>query len=88
MPARFHPEAASEAEAAAAWYLKRTVRAAERFINELTSTLAMVIEAPHQWPRVEGNARRVLLRHYPYVVIYRVHRTASKSSLWLRASPT
>jgi plasmid stabilization system protein ParE len=68
---RFHLEAASEVEAAVAWYAERSVRAAERFIEELTSTLAMIAEAPHQWTRFEGNTRRVVLRHYPFVVIYR-----------------
>jgi toxin ParE1/3/4 len=73
LPVRFHPEAANEVEAALAWYAERSVRAAERFIEELSSAVLMIAESPHQWARFEENTRQVTLRHYPYIVIYRAH---------------
>lgn len=35
---RFHPEAASEVEAAVDWYTRRSVRAAERVISQTRRT--------------------------------------------------
>ncbi len=68
----FHPEAAREAEAAVLWYAKRSARVAERFIEELEIAIAAVAEAPDRWPSFDGEARRILLRRFPFLVIYRV----------------
>ena len=68
----FHPQASQEAENAAAWYVERSTRAAERFVEEMVAAAAAIGEAPERWPQFDGEARRVLLRRYPYVMIYRV----------------
>jgi plasmid stabilization system protein ParE len=69
---RFHPAAVDEAEAALAWYAERSAQAASRFLAELERVFGEVSKAPEQWPQFEGPARRMLLRHFPYAVIYRV----------------
>ena len=70
-PVEFHPEALAEAEAVVAWYRERSYRAAEAFIDELTKTIATIAEAPQRWPIFEGGCRRMALRRFPYLVIYR-----------------
>ena len=67
----FHPEAAQEAEAAVLWYAKRSLRAAERFVEELEIAVAAITEAPDRWSRFDGESRRIPLRRFPYLVIYR-----------------
>lgn len=68
----FHPAAIEEAEAAVPWYAERNVRAAARFIGALEAAVAVVIQAPDRWPCFEDDTRRILLRGYPYVLIYRM----------------
>lgn len=70
----FHPDALQDAENAVAWYAERSMRAAERFVGEMETALAAIGETPERWPRFDGEARRTVLRRYPYVVIYRVFR--------------
>ena len=48
------------------------MRAAERFVEEMEVAVAAIGETPERWSRFDGDARRMLLRRYPYVVIYRV----------------
>ena len=40
IPTGFHPEAADEAQAAVDWYAKRSIRAAQRFLEELEIAIA------------------------------------------------
>jgi toxin ParE1/3/4 len=68
----FHPHALREAENAVAWYAERSMRAAERFVQEMEAAVAAIGGTPERWPLFDGEARRILLRRYPYVVIYRV----------------
>jgi plasmid stabilization system protein ParE len=68
----FHPRALQEAENAVAWYAERSMRAAERFVEEVEAAVAAIRETPERWSRFDGEARRMLLRRYPYIVIYRV----------------
>jgi len=69
---RFHPAAVDEAEAALSWYAERSTQAASRFLADLERVLGEISEAPERWPQFDGPARRMLLRHFPYAVIYRV----------------
>lgn len=68
----FHPEAVEEAEAALIWYAKRSTRAAQRFLEELEFAIEVITEAPDRWPEFGHGTRRVILRRFPYLVIYRV----------------
>lgn len=69
---RFHPAAVEEAEAALDWHSERSPRAANRFAAELERVIEEISAAPERWPEFEGRARRMLLRHFPYAVIYRI----------------
>lgn len=70
-PVEFHPEALAEAEAALAWYLERSSRAAEVFLGELEKGIEAVSEGPHRWLKYEHGCRRYPLLRLPYLLVYR-----------------
>jgi plasmid stabilization system protein ParE len=67
-----HPDALLEAEDAATWYAARSGRAGSAFAAELDHALALVVDAPERWPQYLAGTRRVLLRRFPFHVVYRV----------------
>jgi toxin ParE1/3/4 len=66
----FHPEALEEAENAAEWYATRSQRAALRFAVTLEQALTRLLEDPEQWPKYLHGTRQILLRRFPYLVVY------------------
>jgi plasmid stabilization system protein ParE len=66
-----HPAALEEAEAATDWYAERSQRAAEGFLNELGRAIEQISEHPEQFPAFEFGMRRIVLRKYPYLLVYR-----------------
>ena len=74
MPHRveLHPESVAEAEEAAAWYRRRSPRAAGAFGRELERAVALIAETPDRWPVYLEGTRRILLWRFPYLVVYRV----------------
>lgn len=71
-PVEFHPEALSEAEAAADWYRERSPRAADAFLAELDRAIETIAAAPERYPMFLGGTRRFLLRRFPFSVVYRM----------------
>lgn len=69
---QLHPLAADEAEAAERWYRERNDIAATRFRHELDRAVDLISERPEAGPPYVGNTRRVLLRRFPFFVVYRV----------------
>jgi len=67
----FHPAAVAEARDARRWYADRDARAAGVFIREFDAALRRLIELPQAWPTFEAGTRRILLKRYPYQIIYR-----------------
>jgi plasmid stabilization system protein ParE len=72
-PIGFHPEALAEAVAAAAWYRERSTRAAAAFEAEISHAMNRIAAAPDRYPRYVDESRRILLRRFPYAIVYRVH---------------
>jgi plasmid stabilization system protein ParE len=70
-PVRFHPAALAEAEAAFAWYSERSENAAGRFLDELDRAIARISHQPRVYPAFEAGTRRILLPHFPYLVVFR-----------------
>lgn len=68
---RIHPAALEEAGAATDWYAQRSHRAAERFLNELGRAIELVSEHPEQFPAFALGTRRMVLREFPYVIVFR-----------------
>jgi toxin ParE1/3/4 len=67
-----HPLAADEAEAAERWYRERNDTAATRCRHELDRAVDLISERPEGGHPYVGATRRVLLRRFPFFVVYRV----------------
>jgi toxin ParE1/3/4 len=59
-----------EAEAAIAWYEQRSGKAAEMLLEELDQAIERIGEHPEQFPLHEFGTRRIMLRRFPYLVIF------------------
>jgi plasmid stabilization system protein ParE len=70
-PVVFHPAALAEAEAATEWYRRRSERAAARFLDELDRAIEQISSDPNRFPIFEFGTRRMLLRRFPYFVVFR-----------------
>lgn len=68
----FHPLAADEAEAAERWNRERNEIAAGRFQRELNRAIERISERPEAGSPYLSSTRRVLLRRFPFFVVYRV----------------
>jgi plasmid stabilization system protein ParE len=66
-----HPEAEAEYEYALRWYLERSPQAAERFETAFTQAIESIRAQPGMFPMCDGHHRIVLVKRYPYTVIYR-----------------
>lgn len=67
---RIHPSALEEAEAAIEWYGRRSVRAAGMFLDELDRHQPNW-RPPGQFPDYVFGRRRMVLRRFPYLVVFR-----------------
>jgi plasmid stabilization system protein ParE len=67
----FHPLAADEAQAAERWYRERNETASGRFQRELDRAIGRISEQPEAGSPYLSNTRRVLLRRFPFFVVYR-----------------
>ena len=72
MKVGFHPAAAAEFRAAAAYYEERLQGLGEEFIVEVEHMRSLLTELQGLGPKIDSLHRRVSLRRFPYSVIYRV----------------
>ena len=70
----FHPLAADEAKVAERWYRERNETASARFQREIDRAIDLISERPNTGSPYIGNTRRVLLRRFPFFIVYRVRR--------------
>ncbi len=77
----FHPEASIEYGEASSWYSERDEGVARRFEREVDLGLARITEGPDRWPRYDSVHRWLLLRRFPYLLIYREH----EGRIWIVA---
>ena len=66
-----HPEAEAEAAVAAGYYAARNAAAARAFTVEIDTAISRVQREPHVHPVHSHGTRRVLLRTFPFSVVYR-----------------
>jgi toxin ParE1/3/4 len=71
-----HPAALAELGSAVGWYLKRNQTAAVKFSDEVDRAMDLIIESPTRWPIGEHGTRRVVLRRFPFAIIYREKQSA------------
>ena len=69
---RFYPEAAEEAERAAAWYSQHSRIASESFVVEIDRAIEEILQSPHAWPPYRQIYRRRVLSRFPFSVVYRI----------------
>ena len=66
-----HPNALVEAVEAYQWYRERSVRTAHNFRRELKGALGRLKRNPEASPPYEDETRRLLMRAFPFAVVYR-----------------
>lgn len=64
--------AQAEYEEALAWYFARSARAAAGFEQAVEHGLRQIADTPLQSSPLDGRDRCYILRHYPYLLVYRV----------------
>jgi hypothetical protein len=80
-PVEFHEQAVAEWEASFDWYFKRSRLAASKFVDEIDAAIGKTSHSPQRWPTHIHGARKFLLAHFPFVVIYR--ELGSSTKYWL-----
>lgn len=69
---RYYREAIAEVREARRWYHVESPAVAMSLTQELRRTLMAIHEAPLRWPILRPGYRRLRLRRFPYMVVYRV----------------
>jgi toxin ParE1/3/4 len=67
------PEAEIEVQEAAQWYEAHERGLGREFLRAFRAAMAPLRRNPLLYQRIEVEARRVLLRRFPYSVIYEIH---------------
>lgn len=68
----FHPGAADDYEEAFAWYFARGPALASGFEREVDRCLRLIAEAPLRWPKFDAERRRMVVRKFPYSIVYEI----------------
>ena len=55
---------------AARWYEQRSPGLGSEFLRAVDVTLAEIVRMPERYPVVRGQARRALLRRFPYAMFF------------------
>jgi plasmid stabilization system protein ParE len=72
MRLRFEPEAAKELAEATAYLADQSARTAEGFLADVAAAKMLLLQFPGVGSPLHRNARRLLLKTFPYQLIYRV----------------
>lgn len=64
------PQSDLDIQAAAVWYEDQRSGLGARFLDELDHVLRRIVDNPQQFPRLEDEVQRALLRHFPYGVYF------------------
>lgn len=67
-----HPAATDEYIASYIWYNERGHHLAAAFGHEIERAIRLIVEAPKRWPIYMGKYRRVLVRRFPFSLIYTI----------------
>lgn len=72
MRVRFTPAARNEYIEALEWYAQRAPGLDDRLRSEFRRLRENMIANPRAFPQVRPDVHKAKLRHFPYVVIYRI----------------
>jgi toxin ParE1/3/4 len=65
----YHPEAEAELIEAARFYEKRVPVLGAQFLDLVDASLNEIKKAPDQWKVIESDARRYLMRRFPFAIL-------------------
>jgi plasmid stabilization system protein ParE len=71
----FHPGALRDAEDATTWYAQRSIRTADRFLDELDRLVELIVAAPDRFQPFDAGLRRAVFRRFPYSLVFRAGAT-------------
>lgn len=66
----FHPEAEAEFEEAVAFYEEHAGNLGLDFAAEVREAIERAVVMPLAWTQIEPGIRRVLVRRFPFAVVY------------------
>ena len=66
----FHPKASEEYIEALGWYTQCGEHLGQGFEQEIDRALRLFADSPERWPQYGPYHRRILVRRFPYVVVY------------------
>lgn len=69
------PEALAEVREACRWYDERVPGLGTEFARAVDAAISAAARNPDGYPAVEGEMRRVLLRRFPYSIVYGIDAT-------------
>lgn len=71
MRVAFRPEALAEVLEARAWYEQKAPGLGLEFAPAIEACVESAARTPETYPLIEGECRRVLLRRFPYSILFR-----------------
>ncbi|MFN0037432.1 MAG: type II toxin-antitoxin system RelE/ParE family toxin [Saprospiraceae bacterium] len=71
-PIELHEAAEAELWEAIDWYDAQKENLGKEFARELERVVKSISQTPKAFAKVEGEARKAVLRRFPYIVIFRV----------------
>ena len=69
---RFQRRATLELSEAAAWYEEKSKGLGHEFVRAVDAAIASITRNPFAYPTMRYHVRRMLLRRFPYSIMYRV----------------
>lgn len=70
--AQFHPGADDDYSEAFTWYFARSPTVAFDFEREVERGVRLIVQSPLRWSKFDAKRRRVILRKFPYSLIYEI----------------
>ena len=68
----YRPEAVADVRAAFEWYERQRAGLGDEFLSALAKSEEIVQSNPLSYRVIRRDARRIMLRRFPYQIIYRV----------------
>ncbi|MBI5215140.1 MAG: type II toxin-antitoxin system RelE/ParE family toxin [Ignavibacteriae bacterium] len=72
MTLRFHPDAETEFQEAARWYGQQRNGLDTEFMLCIDEALQRIKRDPHLYPRCHREARKTVIRRFPFIIIYQI----------------
>ncbi len=73
----FHPGASEDYAEAFGWYYSHGSGIAFDFEREIERGIRLIAQNPRRWPRFDHQRRRLIVRKFPYSLIYEVYSEES-----------